>query len=257
MGQARLSFPPAEVEAPAERPSHEGSREPEQVELFPPPPPTAEERSDALIAEGRAKYFERSFSREQRRSRRKREVRARTVSVKRMTKTELELGRLLYPEDENAPPRPKTREDCANVPRPCPYVSCKHHLYLDVSRRTGAIKLNFPDLEVWEMPPSASCSLDIADRKGATLEQVGEILNLTRERVRQIEVKGLANMKANGGRGIDILREYHGEGGPVGKRRLPVIQPDDDENEEDAVIDDEDREDFDAERFSSIELDAD
>src|SRR4051794_29098998 len=39
-------------------------------------------------------------TREQRRSRRKRAVRARTISVKRMTKRELELGRMLYPEVE-------------------------------------------------------------------------------------------------------------------------------------------------------------
>ena len=40
------------------------------------------------------------ITREQRRSRRKREVRARTISVKRMTKRELEIGRALYPEDD-------------------------------------------------------------------------------------------------------------------------------------------------------------
>src|SRR5580704_9678671 len=39
-------------------------------------------------------------TREQRRSRRKRAIRARTISVKRMTKRELELGRLLYPDTE-------------------------------------------------------------------------------------------------------------------------------------------------------------
>ena len=42
---------------------------------------------------------EEGITREQRRSRRKREIRARTISVKRMTKRELEIGRLLYPEN--------------------------------------------------------------------------------------------------------------------------------------------------------------
>jgi DNA-directed RNA polymerase sigma subunit (sigma70/sigma32) len=32
-----------------------------------------------------------------------------------------------------------------------------------------------------------SCVLDIADRDGVTLEQVGDYINLTRERIRQIE----------------------------------------------------------------------
>jgi hypothetical protein len=103
--------------------------------------------------------------------------------------------------------------------RPCPFVSCQHHLYLDVSARTGAIKLNFPDLEVWEM--TESCALDVADRGGTTLEEVGAIMNLTRERIRQVEVKGLAKLAAL--RDMEALRDYVDEG-PVGKRRLPVLR---------------------------------
>jgi hypothetical protein len=165
-------------------------------------------------------------TREQRRSRRKRAIRARTISVKRMTKRELELGRLLYPETEDIE-RPRTREECVGGERPCPFVSCKHHLYLDVSARTGAIKLNFPDLEVWEM--SETCALDIADRGGTTLEEVGAIMNLTRERIRQVEVKGLAKMAAVND--MLALRDYVDEG-PTGKRRLPVLAKDDDDEEE-------------------------
>lgn len=156
------------------------------------------------------------ITREQRRSRRKRAVRARTISVKRMTKRELEIGRLLYPEDDYA--KPRERAACAGGARPCPYVSCKHHLYVDVSPRTGAIKLNFPDLEVWEM--GDSCALDVADRGGTTLEDVGAIMNLTRERIRQVEVKALAKLEAL--RDMMALRDFVDEG-PVGKRRLPVL----------------------------------
>ncbi|PKN39500.1 MAG: hypothetical protein CVU63_15680, partial [Deltaproteobacteria bacterium HGW-Deltaproteobacteria-20] len=119
------------------------------------------------------------MTREQRRSRRKRDVRARTISVKRMTKRELEIGRLLYPETDYW--KPRTRAECAEGARPCPFVSCKYHLFIDVSSKTGAIKLNFPDLEVWEM--NESCALDVADRGGTTLEDVGAIMNLTRERI--------------------------------------------------------------------------
>jgi hypothetical protein len=176
-------------------------------------------------------------TREQRRSRRKREVRARTISVKRMTKRELELGRLLYPDVEGVE-RPVMREDCQGGERPCPFVSCKHHLYLDVSARTGAIKLNFPDLEVWEM--NETCALDIADRGGATLEEVGAIMNLTRERIRQVEVKGLAKLQAL--RDMAALRDYVDEG-PVGKRRLPVLTADDTEDDTKSDIDDDDDDD--------------
>lgn len=194
-------------------------------------------------------------TREQRRSRRKRAVRARTISVKRMTKRELELGRMLYPEVEDVE-RPKTRADCAHGERPCPFVSCKHHLYLDVSARTGAIKLNFPDLEVWEM--GETCALDVADRGGTTLEEVGAIMNLTRERIRQVEVKGLAKLEAL--KDMMALRDYVDEG-PVGKRRLPVLasRKDDDEDDIDAEAD-EGEDDFEGETegpaFASDDADA-
>jgi len=65
---------------------------------------------------------------------------------------------------------------------------------LDVSPKTGAIKLNFPDLEVWEM--AVSCALDVADAGAVTLEDVGSILNLTRERIRQLELKALGRLEA-------------------------------------------------------------
>src|SRR5687767_5691661 len=180
--------------------------------------PAAEEPNEALEADGADDELQigEGITREQRRSRRKRAVRARTISVKRMTKRELEIGRLLYPEDDYA--KPRERVACAGGARPCPFVSCKHHLYIDVSPRTGAIKLNFPDLEVWDM--NESCALDVADRGGTTLEDVGAIMNLTRERIRQVEVKALAKLEAL--RDMMALRDYVDEG-PVGKRRLPQL----------------------------------
>ncbi len=89
--------------------------------------------------------------------------------------------------------RPRSREECRDGLRPCPYVSCRYHLYLDVNPDTGSIKLNFPDLEVWEMP--YTCALDVAEEGGVTLEKAGEILNLTRERIRQMEVTGLEKIR--------------------------------------------------------------
>ena len=196
---------------------------------------------------------EKGVTREQRRSRRKRDVRARTISVKRMTKRELELGRLLYPDVEDVV-KPKTRAECLEGERPCPFVSCKHHLYLDVSARTGAIKLNFPDLEVWEM--TETCALDVADRGGTTLEEVGAIMNLTRERIRQVEVKGLAKLQAL--KDMDALRDYVDEG-PVGKRRLPVLakksaEVEEEKDEEEEAEAEEADADFDADEFASDAL---
>lgn len=100
---------------------------------------------------------------------------------------------------------PKTRGDCVNAARPCPFVTCRHHLYLEVEP-TGTIKLNHPDVEVAAL--GETCSLDVADRGAATLDDVGRLLNVTRERTRQIEVKAL-RIYADGCVELDInLREF-------------------------------------------------
>ncbi|MCE9578259.1 MAG: DNA-binding protein [Deltaproteobacteria bacterium] len=111
--------------------------------------------------------------------------------MKRLTREELRVGALMYPPVED--PRPTSREECRGDVRPCPWVACKHHLYLDVNPETGSIKINFPDLEPWEL--RNTCALDVAERGGITLEEVGEIMNLTRERIRQVEVRGLLKLK--------------------------------------------------------------
>lgn len=115
--------------------------------------------------------------------------RASTVSIKRWGKRAMEAGRVQYPDVGQHAERPRTRAECPPPGEPCPWVSCKHHLYLDVNERTGSIKLNFPDLEVWEL--AESCALHVADRYGITLEEVGALMNLTRERVRQLEERAM------------------------------------------------------------------
>jgi DNA-directed RNA polymerase specialized sigma24 family protein len=114
-----------------------------------------------------------------------------------------------YPDDVE---RPRTRGDCADMPRPCPFVSCRHHLYLDVHPDSGALKLNFGTMEVDEL--RESCALDVADRGGVTLEETGAILNLTRERIRQIEVSALESAATN-----------------VRRRKIAVDLPDNDDHE--------------------------
>jgi hypothetical protein len=126
--------------------------------------------------------------------------RSKTIAPKRLTRDEKKLAlELVYPEDVE---RPRTRAECQNMPRPCPFVSCEHHLYLDVNPDSGAIKLNFPHLEVWEM--AETCSLDVADRGGITLEDVGAILNLTRERIRQVEVRGLVKIRTKNSEALGL-----------------------------------------------------
>lgn len=92
-------------------------------------------------------------------------------------------------------PRPLTRGDCASVPRPCPFVSCRHHLYAEVSEQ-GWLKLNFPHLDPEDM--EESCSLDVADRTetGVTLEVLGEVFNISLEGARQVELDVLGELRA-------------------------------------------------------------
>ena len=117
--------------------------------------------------------------------------RSKTLATRRLTRDEVRTTNETLSVFDSL--RPRNRDDCKEGARPCPYVSCKFHLYLDVHPETGSIKLNFPDLEVWEM--EETCALDVSDRGGTTLEEVGEILNLTRERIRQVEVLGLQKLR--------------------------------------------------------------
>ncbi len=70
---------------------------------------------------------------------------------------------------------PVLRSECADIPRPCPHITCRYHLAVETRGVSGE-----------------TCSLDVADRDGLTLEAVGEILGISREAVRLIEDKALA-----------------------------------------------------------------
>jgi hypothetical protein len=94
----------------------------------------------------------------------------------------------LYEQD-----RPRVRSDCSpggvNGERPCPWASCRHHLAFDLSQ-SGNVR----EVAGWD-EGGASCSLDVAEQGGVTLEEVGALLGLTRERVRQVEVKALFHVR--------------------------------------------------------------
>ena len=148
----------------------------------------ANDAGEGITAEGELPP---EVSRKVRRRRRRTRPRSKTIAMKRLTREELRQGALMYPPVDI--PRPTSRAECMEEMRPCPWVACKHHLYLDVNPETGSIKINFPDLEPWEL--KHTCALDVAERGGITLEEVGEIMNLTRERIRQVEVRGLLKLK--------------------------------------------------------------
>ena len=88
--------------------------------------------------------------------------------------------------------RPRTRMDCRRGPRPCPYVGCRYHLFLEV-KPSGAITVSWPHLAPWEIPES--CALDVAERGAHTLDEIGELLNISCERVRKIEAQAMAQLR--------------------------------------------------------------
>lgn len=106
---------------------------------------------------------------------------------------------------------PQNRSECREQARPCPWARCRFHLYLEV-KANGSIRFNFADLELWEIPET--CALDVAERGGASLEEVGALLNLSHERVSQIQEAAAAEL----GRVLD------GEVLPVDRLLPPKIE---------------------------------
>lgn len=99
--------------------------------------------------------------------------------------------------DPHAPPRPVTRADCVDGPRPCPWVGCRHHLGADVTH-AGGLALRFHD------DPSElqhSCVLDVAATGPKTEAEMAEILGVSTQRIRQIEYVALKKFqRAKGAR---------------------------------------------------------
>jgi sigma-70-like protein len=142
--------------------------------------------------------------------------------------------------------RPATRADCldggANAVRPCPYTSCRHHLFVDVTK-SGSVSLPWRDAEVDSL--EETCSLDVAERGGMTLEDVGKLMNVTRERIRQLEEKVLRRLSKD-----PMTRFLVGGARPAARageaavtavrRRLPIApEPPESEDELDADEEDE------------------
>jgi hypothetical protein len=75
---------------------------------------------------------------------------------------------------------PKTRSDCLsggiNSERPCKWSGCEYHFR---DARDGAV----------------CCVLDIADSGEKTLDEVADILGVSKERIRQIEARALRRIK--------------------------------------------------------------
>lgn len=91
--------------------------------------------------------------------------------------------------------RPKTRADCARVQRPCPYVTCRFNLFLEVCTN-GSLRLPHGETADAVLAQNRSCALDLAEDGPRTLDDVGRAQSLNRERVRQIEAIAIKKVKA-------------------------------------------------------------
>lgn len=94
--------------------------------------------------------------------------------------------------------RPRVRAQCQEGPRPCPWVGCRYHLYLDTyttgdpQNPTPGLIIHRPDVDPLDLPET--CLLDLAGKGPYTLAQIGEIFDLSRERIRQIEASALKKL---------------------------------------------------------------
>lgn len=89
--------------------------------------------------------------------------------------------------------RPENRTQCPTY-RPCPFVSCRYNMYLDV-KPNGSITVNYNGIEPHQL--TNSCVFDVVEDNpsGMPLGVIGEVMNLTRERVRQIEVGAMIKVE--------------------------------------------------------------
>lgn len=118
-------------------------------------------------------------------------TRVRTLPVNRYLPM-FRQGQADYPEPTEHL-RPRTFGECKRTIRTdCPFVSCRHHLGIEVLDN-GSLFLTRED------PTSTrrACSLDVANSGPKTLDEVGEILGVTRTRVQQIEQQALAKVRAH------------------------------------------------------------
>lgn len=91
---------------------------------------------------------------------------------------------------------PKKRADCAGIPKPCPFLDCRHHLWLRLQQeQPGNPQAGKQGETTFRPSTMQSCSLDVAE-KGASFEEIGELLGMDSTRGRQIAQAALEKLKA-------------------------------------------------------------
>ena len=81
--------------------------------------------------------------------------------------------------------------------RPCIFIGCRHHLASEVTSKSRIVVID----DLAAMPET--CALDVAEIGEQSLEAIGALLHVTRERVRQVEERVEKRL-----RGFDDLPLY-------------------------------------------------
>jgi len=80
-----------------------------------------------------------------------------------------------------------TNGACMQLDDPCPQSNCRHHIHNSAKESQIARSAL----------TRTTCSLKLAEKGSLNLEEIGGLLGITRERVRQVELGGLTKLKKN------------------------------------------------------------
>lgn len=84
---------------------------------------------------------------------------------------------------------PRTRADCIDGPRPCPWVGCRYHLARDVSPAGARVRVRDPG------SLDETCALDVADRGPQSPPDIAALMGLGETMVFEALASGLRKMQ--------------------------------------------------------------
>lgn len=103
---------------------------------------------------------------------------------------------------------PKTRAECCSGPRPCPYVSCRYHLWLQEAESRPGRRHAKGGAPTSAIRPStmASCALDVADTgEQLTFGELGVLFGISDEAVRKVFEKAQQKLEDLGYKFEDLF----------------------------------------------------
>jgi hypothetical protein len=91
---------------------------------------------------------------------------------------------------------PSTWGECQERDDPfCPFVGCKFHLYLYIDQASGAVIVNFPGKEPWELEQTCALKVVQDNPNGMELEAIAALMNVTDAVVQRMEARSRGDLK--------------------------------------------------------------